>query len=600
MSSLVGVQFLSKSYGTQALFDKISFTISQNEIIGLVGPNGTGKTTLLNILMNRERGDEGHISRKQGLRIGYASQIPEFPNGTLENVLLNEMPQREHVDALTRARILLGKAQFTDFSQSASLLSGGWKKRLDIARALMHEPELLLLDEPTNHLDLEGIIWLEKFLLREKISYLIVSHDRYFLENVCTKIIEINKCYPQGLFISEGNMSVFAERKESFLQAQAQQERGLASVVRDEIEWLRKSPKARTTKAQSRILKANELIEELSEVKKRNKTHKVDIDFSASDRETRKLLVGKNLSKSLGGKHLFKGLDLTLSPGSRLGIVGKNGTGKTTLLKVLAGMISQDTGTLKYADDLKLVYFDQHREHIPATISLRRALSPTNDMVNYRGQFIHVNGWAKKFLFTPDRLELPVGCLSGGERARILIAKLMLEPADILFLDEPTNDLDIPTLEVIEESLIDFPGAIVLISHDRCLMDRICTQILGLGQENEQQFFADYRQWEVACSKKTPKKEPVVSKSENIAPAVKNSKKLSYKEQRELSEMEQNLEQVEAEIESLHLKSLDPAMHADVQKSMEMCLALAQAEKKRETLYERWQFLLDKSIVHFI
>lgn len=594
MSSLLGAHFLSKSYGTQVLFEGISFTIIQGDRIGLLGPNGAGKSTLLKILMGLDQPDEGKISRRQGLRVGYASQVPEFPSDTLENILLQQVPHGDEIEMLTRARILLGKAQFTDFSQNAHVLSGGWKKRLDIVRALMIDPDLLLLDEPTNHLDLEGILWLEKFLNREKISFVVVSHDRYFLENVSNKVIELNRCYPQGLFISDGNMSAFMEHKEAFLQAQAQQERGLASVVRDEVEWLRKSPKARTTKSRSRIQKAYELLEELSDIKRRNKISTVDIEFSASERATRKLLVGKNLSKTMGQKPLFKGVDLVLSPGTRLGIVGKNGTGKTTLLKVLAGLIPQDIGTIKYADDLKLVYFDQHRENIPPHLTLRQALSPTSDVVNYRGQSIHVNGWAKKFLFTPDRLELPVGCLSGGERARILIAKLMLEPADILFLDEPTNDLDIPTLEVIEESLKEFAGALVIISHDRCLMERLCTQILGLGAAQEHQLFADYSQWEAANEQSTTKKEVMIAKVPAAPVKETSSKKLTYKEQKELDGMEHAILLAETEMAGLHLQLEDPQIHADSQKSIEIYRLLGESQQKLERLFERWQYLSEK------
>lgn len=586
MSSLLGIHQLSKSFGTQVLFKSLSFTIHEGDRIGLLGPNGSGKSTLLKIIMDLEGPDEGSLSLRQGLRIGYASQVPDFPDIPLEQVLVQFAPRGDEIEILTRARVLLGKAQFSDFNQLAGGLSGGWKKRLDICRALMQQPDLLLLDEPTNHLDLEGILWLEKFLLREKITYLVVSHDRYFLENVTNKIIEINRCYPQGLFISEGNMSAYLERKVAFMEGQAQYERGLASVVRDEIDWLRRSPKARTTKSRSRIQRADELIEELSEVKQRNKVTKVNLDFTASERDTRKLLVAKNLSKSIGGKTLFNGIDLVLSPGTRLGIVGKNGTGKTTLLKVLAGQIVQDEGTLKYAEDLKLVYFDQHREHLAPHLTIREALAPTNDMVNYRGQQIHVNGWAKKFLFSPDRMQLPVGCLSGGERARILMAKLMLEPADILFLDEPTNDLDIQTLEVIEESLKEFVGAVVLISHDRCLMDRVCTQILGLGRGNEQQFYADYSQWERAIQiESQPKKESVVKVAQ--ASTITPVKKLSYNEQRELAGMEKAVLDAEAGIQKLQeqLEGADPA------KSVELYRELAEAGEKLEKLFDRWQQL---------
>lgn len=589
MSLLLGINSLSKSFGTQNLFQEISFTISQGDRIGLLGPNGAGKSTLLKILMNQEPPDEGNVSRRQGLRVGYASQSPEFASLPIEQILV---PHGNDIEKLTKARILLGKAQFEDFSLNAEALSGGWKKRLDIVRALMDDPDLLLLDEPTNHLDLEGILWLEKFLMRENTPYVIVSHDRYFLENVCNKIIELNRCFPQGLFISKGGMSEFMEHKTAFLEAQAQQERGLASVVRDEVEWLRKSPKARTTKSRSRIQKAYELLEELSELKSRNRSKTIDLSFLASERETRKLIAAKNLSKTLGDKQLFKNIDVTLSPGTRLGIVGNNGTGKTTLMRILAGMIPQDVGTLKYADELKIVYFDQHREHIPSNISLREALSPTSDIVNYRGQSIHVNGWAKKFLFSPDRLGLPVGCLSGGERARILIAKLMLEPADVLFLDEPTNDLDIPTLEVIEESLKEFAGAVVLISHDRCLMDRVCTQILGLGMGNEHQFFAEYSQWEQACQPKE-KKEKVEAKPQTqpVVAAASKPKKLSYNEQRELDSIEANIMKIEEEIARLHEQLELPNIQSDSQKSLDLYHKLGEAQQRLEALYLRWEHL---------
>lgn len=590
MSSLVGIHALSKSFGSRILFREISFTISKGERIGLLGPNGAGKSTLLKILMDIEPPDDGEISKKKGLKIGYASQVPEFPDLSVEDVLKEAASPGDLHEVETRARILLGKAQFSDFSQNAQTLSGGWKKRLDIMRALMNEPDLLLMDEPTNHLDLEGILWLENFLSRENFTYIIVSHDRYFLETTTNKMIELNRCYPQGLFESEGNMSAFMEHKNAFLEAQAKRERGLASSVREEVEWLRQSPKARTTKSRSRIQRAYALMGELSAVKTRNKTETVGIDFSASDRATRKLLVAKNVTKSLGDKLLFKGVDLTLSPGSRLGIVGKNGTGKTTLLKVLSGMIPQDLGTIKTAEDLKIVYFDQHREKIPLDVSLREALSPSGDHVNYRGQQIHVNGWARKFLFDEDRMELPVSRLSGGERARILIARLMLQPADVLFLDEPTNDLDIPTLEVIEESLIEFNGAVVLITHDRCLMDRVCTQVIGLGEGNETELFADYEQWEKGS--KPVKTEPKVEKKERQA---KSSVKMSYKEKKELEGMEETILQAEEKLEELQSRANDPALASDSEKSLEHYQVMGEAQKELEALYERWQFLIDKS-----
>jgi ATP-binding cassette subfamily F protein uup len=604
MSSLIGIHSISKSFGSQHLFSDISFTISEGERICLVGPNGAGKSTLLKIIMGIESADSGDISRRRGVRIAYASQLPEFPDKSIEQVLLEERSHGDLIERETRARILLSKVQFTDFSQSAHLLSGGWKKRLDIARALMHEPDLLLLDEPTNHLDLEGIVWLENFLRRERCAFLIVSHDRYFLDNIATKVIEINRCFPMGIFVSEGNMASYMENKNNFLEAQAQRQRGLASTVRAEKEWLAKSPQARTTKSESRIKNAYKLMDELSAVKSRNRVIKVDLSFNASERETRKLIVANNVTKSLSGRQLFKGIDLTLSPGTRLGIVGKNGTGKTTLLKILSGSIKQDMGTIKYAENLKLVYFDQHRERIPSKVTLKEALSPNGDFVDYHGQSIHVNGWAQRFLFETDRLTLPVEKLSGGERARILIARLMLEPADVLFLDEPTNDLDIPTLEVMEESLKEFEGAVVMISHDRCLMDRVCTSILGLGEGIEQQFFADYSQWEKACMASESKKNSVGSATgsgsnsggESAAKiSGSSSKKLTFKEQKELEGMEETIMKTEGEVERLQKELDDPKVQSDGQRTVDLYKVLGEAQSRLDELFVRWEYLSDKS-----
>ncbi len=587
MTLILSAHSLSKSHGSQNLFTDISFSLYEGDRMGLVGPNGAGKSTLLKVLVGIEDVDSGKIAKKQGVRIAYASQSPEFSDESVKQIMLSANKVLSEEEASVKAQILLHKAGFTDDTQAASSLSGGWKKRLDIIRALMQDPDLILLDEPTNHLDLEGIAWLEKFLQRERFSYFIVSHDRHFLDVICTKVIELNRSFPKGVFACDGNFSTFTERREGFLQAQLEEERSLASTVRDEVDWMRRSPKARTTKSKSRMERAEDAIQDLQELTQRNQTSKVGVDFVASERETRNLIVCNNLGKSLGGKVLFKGVDFKLSPRSRLGIVGKNGTGKTTLLKILSGEITPDIGTVKYAQDLKLVYFDQHRETLDPDITLREALSPGGDFVKFQGQLIHVNGWAKKFLFFPDRLNLPVRCLSGGERARILLARLMLKPADVLFLDEPTNDLDIATLEVIENSLLEFAGAVVLISHDRFLMDRVCTQILGLGQEREQGLFADLAQWEEASRDLEKKKE----KEEKASTVSNRPKKLSYKEQKELEGMESAILIAEEKLHTLQKKieeNLDP------KEALITYEHLGAAQVSLDSLYERWQVLLDK------
>ncbi len=589
MTLLLSAQSLSKSHGSQNLFTEISFSLYEGDRMGLVGPNGSGKSTLLKILADKEDPDSGHIAKTKGTVITYAAQASEFPPLSLEKIMVEEKGGLSKEEALVKARILLHKAGFIDYEQNAKELSGGRKKRLDIVRAFMKDPDIVLLDEPTNHLDLEGIMWLEKFLQRERASYLIVSHDRHFLNSVCTKVVELNRCFPKGVFSCDGNWSAFSERRELFLKAQLEEQRSLASTVRDEVEWMKRSPKARTTKSKSRVERAENAVKELEELGQRNRVSNVGIDFIASERETRNLIVCHNLGKSLGGKTLFKGVDFKLSPKGRLGIVGKNGTGKTTLLRILAGEIAPDTGTVKYAQDLKLVYFDQHRETLDPNLTLREALSPGGDFVQFRGMPIHVNGWAKKFLFSPDRLNLTVSRLSGGERARILLARLMLQPADVLFLDEPTNDLDIATLEVIESGLLDFAGAVVIISHDRFLMDRVCTQVLGLGEGNEQGLFADIAQWENACTVKEEKKEKT---EKTILPSVSKPKKISYKEQKELEGMEAAVMLAEKKIEDLQ-KQLEENQNS--KNSVGLYERLGQVQLELESLFDRWQELLNKS-----
>lgn len=600
MTLLLSCRGIGKSYGGRQLFQDISFGIFRGDKIGLIGPNGSGKSTLLKILADIDSSDEGEVSRNRSLRIGYIPQETLFPDRPLQDILLESMESDEHHSAdfkLTQAIITLGKMGFADPTISASSLSGGWQKRLALAAELVRSPDILLLDEPTNHLDLEGVIWLEKFLKNAPFAYIVISHDRYFLEHITTRMMEINKSYPKGLFSVDGSYSFFLEKREEFLSGQMQQERSLSSKVRREVEWLKQNPKARTTKSVSRIQEAQRLIQELQNLKSRNRDTTSQIDFSSSKRESQKFLVATNLTKSMGGRLLFSGIDLTLSPGTRLGIVGLNGSGKTTLLRLLAGEIQPDKGTIKYADGIKIVYFDQHRAQLPPDTTLRRALAPEGDTIYYRGQAIHVNSWCRRFLFSPDRLDLPFGHLSGGERARVHIARLMLEPADILLLDEPTNDLDIPTLEVLENSLLEFPGAIVLISHDRYMLDQISNVILGLGTQSDTTLFADYLQWEQFQSQNKPLSDsrPKEKSEKQEAPSApkerERSQKLTYSEKREWEQMEGKILEVEKEIDRLHTLLKDPDIINDPAKLQEYCHKMDLEQKTLDTLYARWEEL---------
>ena len=444
------------------------------------------------------KADSGDVAIRKGTRVSCVLQISEFAVGeTIRTVVERALDQAQvaQSDRLSRIAEILGRAGFTDLDAKAANLSGGWRKRLAIVEALVQKPEILLLDEPTNHLDLAGIKWLEGVLQNATFASVIVSHDRYFLENVATEVVELNPAYENGALRVSGNYSAFLEAKELYLHAQRNRQEALENRVHTEIDWLRRGPKARTTKSKARIDKAHEMIGELAEMNARTRSSSARIDFSASHRKTKQLITLDGVRYDLGGRTLFRDIHFIITSGMRVGLVGPNGSGKTTLLRLLKGEVQATAGSMRQADSLRIVYFDQNRELDP-DITLRRALAPDSDSVIYQDRVIHVGAWAARFLFTPEHLNQRIGRLSGGERARVLIAQLMLQPADVLLLDEPTNDLDIPTLEVLEESLLEYPGALVLVTHDRYMLDRVSTVVLGLDGLGRAERFADYSQWE--------------------------------------------------------------------------------------------------------
>src|SRR5580693_1352767 len=586
MPVLLSCSSVRKSFGTRVLFEDLSLTLSDGDRIGLIGPNGSGKTSLLEILAGNEPPSSGERAIRKHTRLAYVPQDSLFaPGDTIASVLTEALAgvHLEEREKTTRIEMMLRRAAFENPDAAAASLSGGWRKRLAIAAALVTEPDVLLLDEPTNHLDLDGILWLERAISAAK-SCLVVTHDRYFLENVATRMVEINSAYPQSSFQVNGNYSEFLERREEYFDAASKQQESLATKVKREVEWLRRGPKARTGKSKARIDAAGRLIDEYSASVIRSRTATAKIDFTASDRKTKVLIELEGVAKSLGGRTLFRNLDLTLTPGVRIGLVGSNGSGKTTLLKILEGGLSPDAGTVRRADPLRLVTFAQDRtEHLDLEESLRRTLCPDGDSVIYRGRPIHVAGWAKRFLFRDDQLEMPVSSLSGGERARVLIARLMLETADVLLLDEPTNDLDIPTLEVLEESLLEFPGALVLVSHDRYLLDRVSTIVIALDGSGDGSAFADYSQWEAARGERIAEK-PVVK--ERDAPVPVQQKKLSYIDQLEWDAMEKKIVEAEKELASWHQEVQDAS--SDANRLPHAFEQLQQAQARVDALYQRW------------
>jgi ABC transport system ATP-binding/permease protein len=583
---LLSCESVSKAYGTRSLFDDLSFGLFEGDQAGLVGPNGSGKSTLLKILAGAETPDRGSRSLRGGVHVGYVPQDPVFAAGrTVADVMTAALAGVDEADRPGRLAQALGRAGFADGRAAVDTLSGGWKKRLAIARELAGAPDILLMDEPTNHLDLEGILWLEDLLAARARACLVVSHDRYFLEHVATRMLELNRAYPDGLFETEGRYSEFLARRDEFLRGQAAYQDSLANTVRREIEWLRRGAKARSTKAKGRIKEAGRLMEELEDSRSRSLTVTAGIDFTSSQRRTRRLLAVRGLTKSLGGRRLVVDLDLVITPGTRVGLIGPNGSGKTTLLNVLAGALPPDAGEIERADALRVVRFEQERGGLDPTQTLRRALAPEGDAVTWQGRSVHVASWARRFLFRPEQLEVPVGRLSGGEQARILIARLMREPADLLILDEPTNDLDIPTLEVLEDSLAEFDGGLVLVTHDRFMLERVSTVILALDGQGGTATFADYSQWEAAAGA-APTPRTVTERAPERARA--RPRRLGYREQREWDGMEQAIVDAESALATCRQEVEDPAIASDPSALQQRYAALEAAQVEVDRLYARW------------
>jgi ATP-binding cassette subfamily F protein uup len=591
MASLINVSAISKTFGIAPLFENITLNINEGDRLGLIGPNGAGKSTLLEILTGRRDPDTGNVALRKGTRLAYVTQDSQFPAGlTVRQVVHRAMSEAKtpEDEKLAREAETLGRAGFEDLDQQASSLSGGWRKRLAVAEALVQSPDIVMLDEPTNHLDLAGIAWLEELLNSASFACVVVSHDRYFLENVATAMVELNPAFPNGTFYVTGNYSTFLEKKGEFLHAQAKHQDALENRVKTEMEWLRRGPKARATKSKARIDKAQEMIGELKDLKIRTRVELTDIDFSATDRKTKRLVHLEGVSHGFGDSVLFDNANFTITAGMRVGLVGANGSGKTTLLRLLKGEIAPMKGEIQKADNLRIVSFDQIRE-IDQNLTLRRALAPDSDSVIYRDRVTHVASWAAKFLFTSEQLNQPVRRLSGGERARVLIAKLMLEPADLLLLDEPTNDLDIPTLEILEESLLDFPGALVLVTHDRYLLDRVATVVLGLDGKGGAERFADYSQW----NEWQTAKKPVKASNVPAPKAAQVKKKLSYIEARDYETIEHRVAEAEVALEAQH----DAVQAAASIGGKELEAAMKELEKRQlavDELYERWAELEGK------
>lgn len=600
MAILVTCRRLKKTFGIHTLFSNLSLGFDQEDRTALVGPNGSGKSTLLKIIAGLTEHDSGEVIYRRDMRVVYMGQQDLFPQGSsVEDVLYSAVQdETDEIILHTRVRRIMSLAGFSQPDVRVKDLSGGWLKRLSIAGVLVQEPDLLLLDEPTNYLDIKSIMWLENILANAHFAFVMVSHDRRFLEDLCSSVIELNQAYSHGFFRVRGGYDRFIQEREALLSEQQNLEDALANRVRRETAWLRRGPKARTTKARSRIKAAGEFQQELLEVKSRNRMNRrIGISFDSTGRQTRKLIKAREISKSLSGKTLFSDLTIDLEPGKCLGLMGENGCGKSTLMNVLSCRMKPDSGTVIHANGLQYAFFDQKPRQLDNRLTLRQAIAPEGDCVSYQGRMIHVAAWAGRFLFKSDQLDMPVANLSGGEQVRILIAGFMLQPADVLFLDEPTKDLDIDSIEVLEDNLLEFPGAVVLVSHDRAFLDTLATEIIGFDNMGGTDHFADCQQWINVMNGRSAKKPVKTAKRRrNISSAIDTRvKKLSFKEKKELEGMEERILEAEAGLDESRRMTANPEVMNNPQELALWCTRLQERHEYVDILYTRWEELENKT-----
>ena len=586
MAILISAKAIRKGFGTRPLFESLTFVVESGERIGLIGPNGAGKSTLMKILAGQIPADSGELTSQRGLRIGYLSQTPVLDeSSTVENLVLAGTRDPHDGDSILVAAECLSKLSLNGEDIVGSL-SGGWKKRVALAIELAGEPDLMLLDEPTNHLDIESILWLEDFLRRSPFATITVTHDRQFLQKVSNKILELDRRNKGGLLKVDGDYATYLELKESVLSTQKQEEASLKNKLRRETEWLRRGPKARTTKQQARIQSAEALGDEVKEIEYRNQSRVAGIEFQSFEKKPKRLIEAKAISKSYAGKPIFSAVDVFIGPGSRIGLLGQNGSGKSTLIRVLLGLENPDQGTVFRSDHLKVAYFEQNRETLDPNITLAKTLCPAGDHVIYRGKPTHIRGYLDRFLFSKEQTDVPVGKLSGGEQSRILVAKLMLKEANVLVLDEPTNDLDIETLDVLENCLVDFGGAVLLVTHDRYFLDQVAREILAF-HEGKVTSFAGVDQWESWYAGLRKTSTTTLSTDLKINDSGKK-KKLSYHDQREYDSMEDRIQKIELKIMELKQRASAPEIQTSSSKLAEIYQEVALEEHKLEKCYERW------------
>ncbi|MBC3936459.1 ATP-binding cassette domain-containing protein [Undibacterium sp. CY7W] len=628
------------AFGHVALLDHAEFSLETGERVGLIGRNGTGKSSLLKIIARTSKIDDGLLVMQQGLKIAYVEQEPQFSaeisvfdavasglgelpallqeyesltgqfGGDNDDALMERMHDIQVILDAADAWSLNNKVETTldklNLRRDSIMgtLSGGMKKRVALACALVGAPDVLLLDEPTNHLDFSSIKWLEGLLKDFKGSVLFITHDRSFLDNVATRIVELDR----GKLTSfPGNFSTYQTRKEEQLEIEETENAKFDKLLAQEEIWIRKGVKARRCRDEGRVRRLEDL--RLQRSARRDQQGQVKLDITTGERSGKIVAELENVGKSFGDKVIVKDFSSIILRGDKVGLIGQNGAGKTTLLKLILGEDQPDSGMIKQGSKLQVAYFDQMRAQLNEDTSLADTISPGSDWVEVNGQRKHVMSYLGDFLFAPERARSPVKSLSGGERNRLLLARLFAKPANVLVLDEPTNDLDIDTLELLEELLEDYNGTVFLVSHDRTFLDNVVTQVIvseGEGQWRE--FIGGYTDWERyrdTVSSKPAKQESKADNkantgntaaSANSAATAAKGKKLSYKEQRELEELPKLIAQLEQEQAAITAKLSDADLYKNgPDQANQLNARFAEIDEQLLEALEKWENIEAKS-----
>ena len=573
---LLSVEHLTKHQNIKPIVKDVSFAIEDHDKIALIGVNGTGKTTLLRIIAGLETYEEGNMIRKNNLRISYLPQDPVFDE---EDTILHQIFCMDKDIKEFEAKAILGKLGIYDTARIVKHLSGGQRKRVALARALLQPCDLLLLDEPTNHLDNDMIEWLEKYLLRYSHAIFMVTHDRYFLERICDKMMEINQA---NIYTYEANYSQYLELKAQREEIAQANERKRQNILRTELAWMRAGVQARGTKSKERI----ERFHKLNAIEKPNEQENIKLD-AISSRLGKKIIECENLSKAYGEHLLLHDFSYHLQRNDRIGILGANGCGKTTLLKILAKEVAPDSGEVVHGDTVRIGFFKQGHEEMDMSMRVLDYIQESSNAITTMEGTYTASQMLERFLFDAKAQYMPIGRLSGGERRRLYLLKVLMQAPNILFLDEPTNDLDIQTLQILEDYLDTFNGALITVSHDRYFLDRICDKLFLFNSDKTiQQFLGGY-----SALMELGEKNTAVDKNEKaVKPKV--SPRLSSKEKQELEMMDEHMEKLQKQIEAI-----DEQMEMDTQDFVKLQSLSEQREAletKIEELMERWEYLSEK------